>query len=128
MKYEEQLKHWLSQSFEEHIPPDVVAYSFNLLEPAGIPDVKFAIELVGTDRFKADDPDWACDEIWNPRNRIFAVPSTFSTTSWERCFLKIRKALCDILDSDEPFVKKLKQAQGIGVGFVDGDLEIIWKS
>jgi hypothetical protein len=30
------------------------------------------------------------------------------------------------LEGNSPSAKKLKSSQGIGLGFVDGDLEVVW--
>ena len=48
---------WLNESLSVKIPSSVTAFSFNLYEPAGIPSVKFGIELIGASEFDRDDSD-----------------------------------------------------------------------
>jgi shikimate kinase len=127
MNYTDQLKTWLSDSLKEDIPSDVVAFSFNLMEPAGIENVKFGIELVGTSSFDSEDPDWACDEIWNPEIRAIGIPEDFSSPDWETCHTKMKDLVSQLIDSDTSLFENMKQLQGVGIGFVDGDLDIIWK-
>ena len=121
--FESKFFKWLNKSVC-NAPQTVVAFSFNLYDN----DSDFSIELVGTDRFDADDADWACEEIYSPRKRMIDIPSSFAGTEWEACLDKIRQLIIRFINSDEPGATILNQSQGIGVGFVDGDLLLISKT
>ena len=124
--FEEQFANWLQSSLDTVIPREVRGFSFNLFEPAAIPGVKFGIELIGARAFDKDNEDWACEEVWEPSHRQLPIPVEFSGDTWEVCLDRMKKLVVRYLDSDSSAAKKLKAAQGIGTGFVDGSLEIVW--
>lgn len=119
---------WLEKCLEIEIPNEVKAFSFNLNESAYEEGYEFGIELIGAERFDVNDEDWACDEIWEPNQRQIFIPVSYSGENWEECLKNMRNLLIKVLDLEKPFVKKLKSKQGIGIGFVDGNLEIIWQN
>lgn len=127
MDFEQTFASWLTSSLEEELPGSVKAFSFNLYEPALVDGVKFGIELIGAGEFNKDDPDWACDEVWEPETRGINIQVAYSGDQWEQCLQNLKALLIRTLDSDSPAVRKLKSSQGIAIGFVDGDLEIVWK-
>ena len=127
MDFEKVFETWLDESLSQEIPKSVVAFSFNLYEPAFIDDVKFGIELIGAEAFDEDDPDWACEEAWEPKARGIDIPVSYSGDSWEECLEKLKALVQKHLENNSSFVQVLKSKEGIGIGFVDGDLEILWK-
>ena len=126
MNFEHEFEDWLNKGLENNIPASVKAFSFNLFEPASIDNVKFGIELIGADIFDPNNSDWACEEIWEPNERRLNIPTTYSGEDWESC-LKVMKDLV-LKEIKSGSFKKLKSKEGIGIGFVDGDLEVIWQS
>lgn len=127
MHFEQQFESWLNESLSQDIPATVKAFSFNLYEPAFVDDVKFGIELIGAEAFDEGGSDWACEEVWEPTTRGIDIPTSYTSESWETCLQRLKLLVLRHLDSDSPAIQKLKSKQGIGIGFVDGDLEIIWK-
>jgi hypothetical protein len=127
MDFEQQFAAWLNDGLAGDTPDNVKAFSFNLYEPAGIPDVKFGVEIVGAGSFDAEDPDWPCDEVWEPQPRGIPIPVAYSGDTWEECLQRIRTLVVQTLGGQSPAVQQLKSSQGVGIGFVDGDLEVIWK-
>lgn len=127
MPFEEQFHAWLRQALENRaVPPEVKAFAFNLLEPAATPGVRFAVELVGTIGFDEDDPDWACDEAWAPRQRQLGIPEAFSGPGWENCLAAMDALLRTCLAS--PTLGPLLQhGDAVALGFVDGDLRVLWQ-
>ena len=118
---------WLDECMGENVPKEAKAFCFNLYEPAGIDNVKFGIELIASSEFDEEDSDWPCEEIWEPATRGISIPIEYSGEHWEECLQRIKKLLADKMTQDSVIVEKLKSVLGIGLGFVDGDLEIIWK-
>ena len=112
---------WLNGILEQTIPAEVVALNFNLYEDGGN---NWSIELVGTESFDLEDEDWCCDEIFD-----FGTRET--PLSWNE-----KKAWNEILNEMMQIIKKyleqgayshiLKNYQGVGIGFVDGDTEILF--
>lgn len=126
MTFESIFTSWLAVATKPPISDEVKAFAFNLYEPAGKPNVKFGIELIGAGHFNEDDPDWPCDEIWEPQPRGIDIPVSYSGTDWESCLDKMKTLVATLLSKNDAVALKLKVVEGIGIGFVDGDLEIVW--
>jgi hypothetical protein len=92
-----------------------------------IDGVKFGVEIIGAGEFDANDPDWVCDEVWEPEQRKLNIPIEYSGNSWEMCLERITKLVTDTLKENLNLATKLKESMGVGVGFVDGDLIIVWQ-
>ncbi len=65
-RFKDNLINWLNASLSESTPSHVVAFCFNLNEPAGDDNVKYGVELIGAARYGKTDEDWACDDVWTP--------------------------------------------------------------
>lgn len=126
MSFENDFKEWLAKGLEKPIPITVKAFSFNLFEYPETPECKFGIEIVGTSNFDANDSNWACDEIWEPSVRAIEIPRSYSGSHWEECLEKAKALVTDYL-STMPEGDIFKSKLGIGIGFVDGDLDVIWQ-
>jgi hypothetical protein len=107
------------------VPDEVQAFSFNLFEVPQTAGAKFGIELIGAGAFDAEDADWACDEIWESKPRQLVIPISFSSTDWRKCLTSVR-GLVDTVLSSQKESAVLKSRQAVAIGFVDGDLEVIW--
>lgn len=83
MDFEKTFISWLNDSLSQTVPATVKAFSFNLYELADDPDEPLGIELIGAGMFDEDDPDWACDEVWEPKIRVISIPAEFSGDTWE---------------------------------------------
>ncbi|MGC4123081.1 MAG: hypothetical protein QM765_52640 [Myxococcales bacterium] len=126
MDFREQFERWLKDAFRAPVPPEVQAYSFNLYEPANEKDVKFGVEVVGARRFDPEDSQWATDEIWAPKIRRLNIPQSFSGDEGQDCLAKLRTLLSDALEKGDAASAFLKARRGVGLGFREGDREILW--
>lgn len=124
--FKSQFLDWLNQGLSENIPNEVVAFSFNLYLPAGETGIKFGIEIIGAASFDVDDEDWACDEIWQSKQRWLSIPIEYSGDDWEQCLEVMSQLVVTILESNEPCAIALN-SKLIGIGFVDGNLTLIRK-
>lgn len=106
---------------ETGIPTEVIAFGFNLYDEG---NGNWSMELIGASEFDTDNEDWLCNEVtdFNTRDNPF---------QW------YKKAKCEeILDDITDFLKRylrngiyadiLKAKSGIGVGFVDGNIRILY--
>lgn len=114
---------WLNNLLKNNdMPKDTKAFNFNLYDEEG--DV-YSVQLIASDRFDADDDDWACCEIWSSEEDVFFVDVSDEDDKSHEVFEKFitsmisdyirRGAYGDVLG----FV-------AVGIGFVDGDLNIIF--
>ncbi|MBC3908374.1 hypothetical protein [Undibacterium umbellatum] len=127
MDFESVFKTWLGLSLAEATSLEIKAYSFNLFENAKNQNSKFGIELIGAGSFDSADTDWACDEVWQPETRAIDIPFSFSGPEWETCLSRIEILISAYL-TDEMEAKVLLDSRAVGVGFVDGDLSLLWQS
>jgi shikimate kinase len=125
--FEARFNEWLNRSLMEPIPKQVKALCFNLFEPSGESGVKFGIELIGAGRFDSNDPDWPCSEVWEPSTRRLPIPVSFSGEHWSECLEKVKELVLRQLNTESAGIRKLKQKKGIGIGFVDGGLDVVWQ-
>ena len=97
----------------------VVAYAFNLAEP-------WSIELVGCGSFDEDDPDWACDEVYRPETDSFPLPEDQFGTTWEQVLASVREMVVSYLGGGSSGASRLRASTAVGMGFVDGEMDIVW--
>ena len=112
---------WLDNVLQQDIPEEVVAFCFNLYEDG---DFNWSMELVGTESFDTEDGDWPCDEITDFGTRIKPLTWT-QETEWDNVLEGIISVLRDYLEIGK-YADVLKSREGVGVGFVDGDVEILY--
>lgn len=103
------------------IPTNTVAFCFNLYEES---DGSWAMELVGTEQFDLDDEDWACRETtdFGSREKLY---NWEMDCEWEEALEYMVNELKQYLLSGK-YAALLKSQDGVGVGFVDGNIEIIY--
>ncbi|MCR5824123.1 MAG: hypothetical protein K6G60_06815 [Lachnospiraceae bacterium] len=122
LSLDELFEEWLDSALCQNIPDDVIAFNFNLYEDTGS---KWSIEIVGTSSFDESDEDWACDEVtdFNTRGNPLQWQED---TSWEDVLSKAEDMLIKYLETGKN-AYKLKHAEAVACGFVDGSLEIVYK-
>jgi hypothetical protein len=114
---------WADAILAQRIPPEVVAFSVNLYEGTDT----FDVQITGAPSFDVADPDWPCDVVFSSEENLFGVPRVLVGNRWEAALELVR-------GWTEKYVKSgtgaavLRASQGVGVGFVDGDLEIVWSN
>ncbi|MGH6649892.1 MAG: hypothetical protein ACREB7_02055 [Sphingopyxis sp.] len=124
-KFNEEFRAWLEESLSDGVPSSVAAFAFNLSEKSS-DDARYAVEFVGASEFDPHDPDWACAEVWEPSNgRNFAIPSSFCDGDWEACLDKMKGLVASLLNEPSQLSTKLRSVNGLGIGFVDGELILI---
>ncbi len=118
----DRISSWLDDVLTQCVPEDVVAFGFNLYEDE---DNNWSMEVVGTSRFDREDDDWCCDEVTDFGTR--EKPLTWEqNATWDHILEEIVLSLKEYLTSGK-HANVLKDKVGIGVGFVDGDIEIIYE-
>jgi len=85
---------------------------------------KWSIELVGSSSFDEKDEDWACDEVFSTRDNPFVIIKESNWENIEKIFTDMVKKYLDTSKN----ANKLKQYMAIGIGFVDGNLNVIYKN
>lgn len=115
---------WLDKHLLKDLPQGIVAFNLNLYE--GTNQI-YDVELVGCGSFDEEDGDWACDEIFTTREDSFFIPKTKDIANWEQG-LSFISALTEKYLHEGNCADKLKDCTAVCVGFVDGDLEILYRA
>lgn len=120
----ELLSNWLDKTLEQELPEGIIAFNFNLYEgSAGTYD----IQLIGADEFDEDDGDWVCTDYFTTGEDICYIKRTKDIEDWEEGLNYITKLVGQYLNEGiNAYI--LKRANAIGIGFVDGDIEIIYRA
>lgn len=113
---------WLDNVPLQEIPAEVAAFGFNLYEDA---DDYWSVELVGTDRFDPEDEDWMCFEVTDFGTRESCC-TWHEAATWMEIQKEVIAVLTEYLERGK-YADVLKSKTAVGVGFVDGDVEIIWQ-
>ena len=117
-------REWLDKALENIFPDNVVAVAFNIYEDRI--GEKWSVEIVGTSRFDMDDDDWGCDEVTSFGTREDPL-SWEEKTDWETVLGEVSDSAAEYLEHGK-YSGKLKELQGVGVGFVEGDLKILYSN
>lgn len=121
----DEISAWLDDVLEDisetDILNEIIAFGFNLYDNG---DDNWSMELIGTSEFDADDEDWLCNEVtdFGTRNNSF---QWYKKAKWEEILNDVICLLKRYLESGK-YADVLKAKLGIGVGFVDGNVEIIY--
>ena len=112
---------WLDEILQQIIPDNVVALNFNLYDDG---DYSWSIELVGTDSFDPDDEDWRCDEVFDfgTRNKPLGWREE---NDWDYILDEMMDMISNYLEEGK-YSNVLKSYKAIGIGFVDGDAELLY--
>jgi len=115
------VSNWIDDILNTDIPDNVVAFCFNLYDDGC---GEWSMELIGSSRFDLKDEDWPCDEIthFDSRKNLYKWEME---CSWEEALAYIVNGLKEYLANGK-YADVLKSRSGVGVGFVDGSLEILY--
>lgn len=114
---------WLDKHLEESLPAKTVAVNFNLYEEA---NGSYAVELIASDTFDPNNQDWATSEIFTTRNDLFIFDNSSENNDWKAAQTLIEKFVANYIEFGK-YGSKLTQYQAVGVGFVDGDITLVYQ-
>lgn len=116
---------WLDNLLENNdMPENTKAFNFNLYEEEE-GEYIYGVQIIASDRFDADDDEWACCEIWSSEEDIFCVSTADEDEKGREQAQKfISEMISDYLKNGK-YKDILINSNGIGIGFVDGELEYI---
>lgn len=119
-KGEMDMRHWLDQVLKKGLPGQAVEILFNLYE-----DGKdwWSLELAGTGSFDPENPDWGCEEVFATRENPY---QWVQRAPWQKILRETEEAPREYLRTGG-YVDTLKAYQGVGVGFVEGDIKILYQ-
>jgi hypothetical protein len=104
---------------------EAAAFSFNIYENAG--DENYSMELTAFDKYDEYDADWNAGgaEIYASRDDDDEYYFHMDA-EWEECLAAVETFITDYLEKGK-YADKLKKAEAVAFGFVDGDSEILYQ-
>lgn len=121
MNQYETFEAWLNKYLIRGISPEVQAVNFNLYE-SSCSEEDFDVQLIGAPKYDHDNPDWACSATFSTGEDLCSIKAT----DWEDC-LQIVIAYVRKYLSNGKYAEKIANLHAVTVGFVDGDLEIVFE-
>src|SRR5262245_13870257 len=112
---------WADRVLATQYGQKVVAFNFNLYEH----ESEFAIQLVGTSSFDMSNEDWACDEVFSSGEDLFYLSHAIVGNQWQSALETAKSLVKNYLDLGKQ-ADVLKRSRGVGVGFVDGNIELVY--
>jgi hypothetical protein len=81
--------------------------------------------LIGSSEYAPDDSDWACAEVFTTREDLFITDEVVGK-KWEDVLCFFKSEVGAYLENGR-YKDKLLSKAAVGIGFVDGDLEILYE-
>ncbi len=126
----EQFEIWMNDLLEQNtMPEDTAAFCFNLYdESEDDGEHIYGVQLIASDRFDSEDGDWPCDEVWSSGEDIFCIDtSDEKDTGWQRAQDLVGEMVKEYLENGT-HRRILQNTKAVGIGFVDGELDLIWQA
>jgi hypothetical protein len=113
---------WADAVTAAPLPDGIAAFHFNMYEGLETYD----IEIVGCPTYAPRDSDWACDDILVSKQPRFRLPHQVVGRSWEQALEVATRFVGAYLATGSVGAKKMQETLAVGIGFVDGDLHLVW--
>ena len=115
---------WLDKILSQELPKGIIAFNFNIYEGS---NGTYDVQLTGSDEFDENDEDWACSDYYTSGEDICYIKRTKEIEQWEQGLSFITKLVEQYLIEGRN-ADILRSACAIGIGFVDGDIDIIYRA
>ena len=115
---------WIDKCFEEKWPKNIISYCFNLYE--GEEPYCFHVQIIGSNSYDSEG-EWVCEEEKSTGEDVFYFSEKEAGKSWKDGLKYIHSKVKTYLEAGK-FSKMLKEKSVVAIGFVDGDLEIVYKN
>lgn len=113
---------FIDEALSNSVPAETKGFILNLYDDG---DNNWALEIVATSRYDKEDPDWGCDELDD-----FGTRDNPFTWEKEADYYEIMQEMCGYLSDylcSGKYADTLKAADGVGMGFVDGELAVLYE-
>ncbi|MGN0621946.1 MAG: hypothetical protein ACI4I9_08765 [Porcipelethomonas sp.] len=124
MKRYEMFAQWLDELLENELPDGIIAFNFNLYDGE---ENTYDIQLIGSDKFSEDDYDWACSEVYSSEEDVCYVDVEDDIEDWHAAQKLFEFWVKKYIDEGK-YSEKLKKSKAVGIGFIDGDIDIVYRA
>jgi hypothetical protein len=117
---------WIDAALSTELPERTAAFHFNLYEGTN----SVHVQLIGADSFPPGEVPqrdyWPASETFTTGEQVFEIPFDVAGSDWKQwlatCMDMLRSYIATGGRSDV-----LRSSLGVGVGFVDGDMHVLWQ-
>ena len=102
---------------------DILAINFNIYEGVGT----YHLQIVGSKTTPEQDEEWYCNNHFTTGEDVFIVRREITGQEWEEGLIYFTKIVKEYLEKGK-YAKKLKGMKAVGIGFVDGDNELVYEA
>ncbi len=121
----QQFNKWMNTEMQK-IKGDAIAYCVLIYEEADDEsEDKYSVDLVAFDEYDEYDCDWACGDGIYASHCDDTLMYFDMQGGWEVCLEEV-KNLIDSYIEEGKYANLLKNAEAVGYGFADGDIEIAY--
>ena len=117
---------WADRHLSQPVPPTTAAFHINLYE--GKDSVH--VQIIGTESFTpGEDPKrdyWPGAETFTTGEDVFEIPFAVAGSNWKE-WLKASKEMVSSYITKGTQSSVLRRSKGVGLGFVDGDMYVLWQ-
>lgn len=118
---------WTDRALSKRIPDATVAFHFNLYEGGD----SVHVQLMGTDSFVSgvitEHSYWPGSETFSTGEDVFKIPYAVAGKDWQAWLQTSVELVRSYIASGKKSII-LKGACGVGIGFVDGDMYLLWQA
>ncbi|WP_026600692.1 hypothetical protein [Methylomonas sp. 11b] len=122
----QQFFEWADRSLSQPMPEATVAFHFNLYEG----ETSVHVQLMGTASFHAGEvPErdyWPGTETFTTGEEIFEIPFSVAGSEWQEWVTTSKTMIAEYI-ANGARSKVLRSSLGVGIGFVDGDMHVLWQ-
>ena len=113
---------WADEALAQPMPSNTVAYHFNLYE--GTDSVH--VQIMGTNSFEGGEQYWPGDRTFSTGENVYYVPFESAGAEWPEWLQSLKQLVSDYIASGRRS-DVLRLSRGVGIGFVDGDMYVLWR-
>jgi hypothetical protein len=117
---------WADRHLSQPVSPTTAAFHINLYEGEN----SVHVQIIGTESFtlgKDTERDyWPGTETFTTGEDVFEIPFAVAGYDWKE-WLKTSKEIVNSYLSKGGKSSVLLSSKGVGLGFVDGDMYVLWQ-
>ncbi|MBR1592702.1 MAG: hypothetical protein IJ666_06810 [Ruminococcus sp.] len=117
---------WIDYLLEtNNMPEDTRAYCFNLYDEG---ENIYSLQIVAANSYSDTDSDWPCDQVWSSGEDIFSIDISDEDTKDRQHAYEIFKDIIAEYLLNGKYRNLLTSYLALAMGYIDGELEIIYKA
>ncbi|MCD7890374.1 MAG: hypothetical protein LUG26_00935 [Ruminococcus sp.] len=108
------------------MPENTAAFCFNLYDEE---DETYGVQIIASCEFDENDGgDWACSEVWTSGEDVFFIDHSDEENADRECGHEFIGGLVGNYLERGTYRHILLDSEAVGIGFVDGELEIMYRN